>query len=209
MLNSKSIGHISKLLDRAIVLFLEKINDVCVNSCSGTNDHNFGSAAAPLRTFLSTPFFDYLRDQDAVFNIGVEKSVEKLLRIMVNLFKEYSGFFKHIHPESVLVDLSSSDSSKQTSIPCGSRKSRIVDVELDASEASKDGTALLTSNMIRRWKLEILELVSSFLTVLPVPTWERLFDLMGKESDFQVCYIEFYAFTSEVPIFLLSQCLLY
>lgn len=191
---NKSIRHVSKLLDRAVSLFQENIDDVCVNSYSGINNQFFCTAAAPFRTFLSSPFFEYLREQDAILNIGVEKSFDKLLRIMLNLFKEYSGCLKHIHPESVQVDLSSSDSVKPTSIPCGSGKSRIVDLELDASEASKDGAALLTSNMIHQLKLEVLELVSSFLNVLPVVTWEGLFSLMGKENEFQVCYIDFLSF---------------
>uniref|UniRef100_A0A7N0V2B4 Uncharacterized protein n=1 Tax=Kalanchoe fedtschenkoi TaxID=63787 RepID=A0A7N0V2B4_KALFE len=185
---TKLTRHVFKLLDRAISLFQENIDDVRLNCCPGANSNYniLGSTVAPLRTFLSSPFFDYLRDHDAILNSEILKSLEKLLRTMVNLFKECSSSSKNVQLESLQLDLSSSESSKQNSFTLGSSKSKIVDVELDASEDSKDGSILSSLNMILRWKLEILQLVSSFFNILPAATWESLFDLMGKETEIQV-----------------------
>ncbi|KAK7852517.1 serine/threonine-protein kinase atm [Quercus suber] len=169
-------------------------------SCLGS-DSIFGGTntlVASLRSFICCPIFMKWRDQDDldVFLYGsVMQSMEKLLHALVKLYEEYSECVRNFRSENILQDLSVSDNSVQNSFASDGNKSRIMDMELDVNEDSRDVDILTVGVKIatgisfssEKWKFSIISVISSFFSVLPIVTWDILFELMGKESDQKVC----------------------
>ena len=67
-------------------------------------------------------------------------------------------------------------------------------MELDVNEDSRDVDILTVGGKIatgisfssEKWKFSMISVLSSFFSVLPIVTWDILFELMGKESDQKV-----------------------
>jgi ataxia telangiectasia mutated family protein len=196
-----------ELLDCALSVIQGNHNDFGSLGCLGS-DSFFGgtnSLAASLRSFICCPIFMKWRDQNDldVFLYGsVVQSVEKLLKALAKLYKEYSERAKNFHSEMILQDLSSSDISVQNSFPSDSNKSRIMDLDLDVNEDSRDVDILTVGGKIatgisfssEKWKLGMISVISRFFSVLHAVTWDTLFELMGKESDRKVCSTHAYKF---------------
>lgn len=189
-----------ELLDCALSVIQGNHNDFRSLGCLGS-DSIFGgtsSLAASLRSFICCPIFMKWRDQNDldVFLYGsVVQSMEKLLKALAKLYEEYSECARNFDSEMILQDLSASDISVQNSFPSDSNKSRIMDVELDVNEDSRDVDILTVGGKIatgisfssEKWKLGMISVISCFFPVLHAVTWDTLFELMGKESDRKVC----------------------
>ncbi|GMY24943.1 serine/threonine-protein kinase ATM isoform X1 [Fagus crenata] len=189
-----------EFLDHALRAVQGNYTDFQSLSCLGS-DSIFGgtnSLVASLRSFVCCPIFMKWRDQNDLDDLlygSVMHSVERLLHALVNLYEEYSECVRNLHSEMILQDLSASDNSVQHSCPSDSNKSRIMDMELDVNEDSRDVDILTVGGKIatgisfssEKWKFSMISVLSSFFSVLPIVTWDILFELMGKESDQKVC----------------------
>ena len=188
-----------EFLDHALRAVQGNYTDFQSLSCLGS-DSIFGgtnSLVASLRSFVCCPIFMKWRDQNNLDDLlygSVMHSVERLLHALVNLYEEYSECVRNLHSEMILQDLSASDNSVQHSCPSDSNKSRIMDMELDVNEDSRDVDILTVGGKIatgisfssEKWKFSMISVLSSFFSVLPIGTWDILFELMGKESDQKV-----------------------
>ncbi|KAL4634029.1 hypothetical protein ACB092_04G167700 [Castanea dentata] len=189
-----------ELLDHARSVIQGNYTNFRSLSCLGSDSIFGGTNAlvASLRSFICCPIFMKWRDQDDldVFLYGsVMQSMERLLHALVKLYEEYSECVRNFRSENILQDLSVSDNSVQNSFTSDGNKSRIMDMELDVNEDSRDVDILTVGVKIatgisfssEKWKFNIISVISSFFSVLPIVTWDILFELMGKESDQKVC----------------------
>ena len=125
---------------------------------------------------------------------SVMQSMERLLHALVKLYEEYSECVRNFSSENSLQDLSVFDNSVQNSFASDGNKSRIMDMELDVNEDSRDVDILTVGGKIatgisfssEKWKFSIISVILSFFSALPIVTWDILFELMGKESDQKV-----------------------
>ncbi|KAK9995769.1 hypothetical protein SO802_020455 [Lithocarpus litseifolius] len=189
-----------ELLDHALSVIQGNYTNFRSLSCLGSDSFFGGTNAlvASLQSFICCPIFMKWRDRDDldVFLYGsVMQSMERLLHALVKLYEEYSECVRNFRSENILQDLSVFDNSVQNSFASDGNKSRIMDMELDVNEDSRDVDILTVGGKIatgisfssEKWKFSIISVISSFFSVLPVVTWDILFELMGKESDQKVC----------------------
>ncbi|XP_045816356.1 serine/threonine-protein kinase ATM isoform X4 [Trifolium pratense] len=150
-----------------------------------------GSLAASVRCFLSSPIFCEWRDQNLDFvPFGkVITSVETLLKEFVNLYDGYSQHLTSLQSDMIMQNTASTD-SLQSSRSYDISKSRIVDMELDVNDDSRDVDSLLVkkigsgvSSSVENWKVGMISLISFFFSASPKLTWDTLYKLMEKESD--------------------------
>ncbi|KAK6920707.1 Phosphatidylinositol 3-/4-kinase, catalytic domain [Dillenia turbinata] len=160
--------------------------------CSGSLIDEGCSLLVPLRLLLSSPLFMNCTDQngtDFVPYSAIIQSVENLLRAFAKLYEECSQYTERLQSETIMSDLSS-NSPVPNSYQCTGSKSMFVDMELDVNQDIKDADLLsVNGNLadgtlfpVLKWKLDMVSLISNFFSVLPVVTWEILFDLMEKEK---------------------------
>ncbi|KAH7550461.1 hypothetical protein JRO89_XS13G0195400 [Xanthoceras sorbifolium] len=196
---SKVGQHLLELLDHAVNIVQENQRDLQSLGCLGS-DSDFSEKCFPLssfKSFVCSPIFVKWREQDvldAALYDAVLQSMEKLLRALVKLYALYSDCVGNLQSELILSELSVSD-TPQVSCPLNNNKSRILDVELDINEDTKNVDILTVSGEIApgiscsavKWKLDMILLISSFSSVLHVVTWDILFELLEKECDQEVC----------------------
>lgn len=150
-----------------------------------------GSLAASVHCFMSSPIFCEWRDQNLDFvPFGeVIQSVERLLKSFVGLYDGYSQHLASLQSDMIMQDTASTDSVPSSSYDIS--KSRIVDMELDVNDDSRDADSLLVvkkigsgvSSSVEKWKVGMISLISCFFYASPVLTWNTLFKLMEEEYD--------------------------
>ncbi|CAL5362027.1 unnamed protein product [Camellia sinensis] len=183
-----------KLLDCA-VSGIEKSHNDARRGCLNSNYifEGMNSVIASSKSFVCSPLFNKWRDQnvfDVVVYTAISQSIERLLKALAKLYEEYSQSATNFQPQIDLPDFSASITSVPKS-PSNSSISMIMDMELDLVEDSKDVDVIAVSGKTvsgvsvsaGTWKFDIISLISCFFAVLPVVTWEILFDLMDKEND--------------------------
>ncbi|KAK1564596.1 hypothetical protein Q3G72_006661 [Acer saccharum] len=195
---SKVGQHLLKLLDHAVNIIQENHSDLQSLGCLGSNSDFSGKSflLTSFRSFICSPVFVKWREQDlldsALFD-AVIQSMERLLRSLAKLYELYSDCVENLQSELILSELSVSD-MPQVSSPSNINKSRILDVDLDANEDTKNvdiltasgGTAPGISCSAVKWKLDMILLISNFFSVFHVVTWDILFELLEKECDQEV-----------------------
>lgn len=115
---------------------------------------------------------------------AIMQMMERLLKALASVYEEYSS-----GASSHKFDVTQQDFSSDRS------KIRIMDMELDMNDDSKDVDVLTiggkigggVSSSIEKWKLGMILLISNFFSVSQV-TWDVLYDLLSKETDQMVCY---------------------
>lgn len=187
--------HLIELLDTAGKV-VQRDHNYCLSSGYLSSDSILsGSAlAVSLRSFVICPIFRQ-RDgncMDAELSGAVTQSMCRLLRTIVQVYEGYSNSIASPQSEVILQDLASVTPLHGT-CSLDSDKSRIVDMELDVNEDSRDGDVLnvggaTTSGVSspQNWKLGMISLFSSFFSALHSFTWEVLFEIMKKEVDSKV-----------------------
>lgn len=191
--------YLLELLDHALSVIQGNYTNFRSLSCLGSDSIFGGTNAlvASLQSFICCPIFMKWRDRDDldVFLYGsVMQSMERLLHALVKLYEEYSECVRNFSSENSLQDLSVFDNSVQNSFASDGNKSRIMDMELDVNEDSRDVDILTVGGKIatgisfssEKWKFSIISVILSFFSALPIVTWDILFELMGKESDQKV-----------------------
>lgn len=146
-----------------------------------------------LKSFIGSPFFIYPENDSTLYK-NIVQSIKSLLEALNRL---YEGIFDGLN------NWSDPDIYDQESQSSKRIKMTVLDEELDANDDSKDvtirsssGEPSLVSSTVN-WKLNIISLISSFFSVLPVATWDVLTDLMRIESDQRVIY-HFYPFREQI-----------
>ncbi|XP_057988495.1 serine/threonine-protein kinase ATM isoform X2 [Hevea brasiliensis] len=195
---SKMGQYLLELLDNAVNVIKE-------NGCDFQSLGHVGSGSecvaknrllASFRSLVSCPIFLKRGDEnamDAVLYGAVIQSMERLLKALAKLYEQFSEYIRDPHSELTLSD--SSAASSQISSLIDSGRSRIVDMELDVNEHSKDVDILTfggkistdTSFSMVKWKLGMVSLISSFFSVLDFVTWDILFEILVKEGETKVC----------------------
>ncbi|GJU96059.1 serine/threonine-protein kinase ATM isoform X1 [Tanacetum coccineum] len=172
--------HILEMMSHAVSI-IEKCTSETRCGFFGFNAGLDGmdSVLNSVKSFIGSPFFIYPENDSTLFK-NIIQSIKSLLEALNRL---YEGLFNGLNYWS---DPDIYDQESQSSKRI---KMTILDEELDANDDSKDvtirssgGEPSLVSSTVN-WKLNIISLISSFFSVLPVATWDVLTDLMRIESD--------------------------
>ncbi|MED6127526.1 hypothetical protein PIB30_088840 [Stylosanthes scabra] len=150
------------------------------------------SLAVAVHCFLYTPIFKEWRDLKMLEVVpfgDVIKSVERLLNAFVDLYEGYTQHVSNLQSQTVIQDIAID--SIQSSCLHDSSKSKIVDVELDVNDDSRDIDNLAVRKKIgsdvwssaEKWKTGTILLISYFFSATHVLTWDVLFKLLDKECD--------------------------
>lgn len=189
---SKLGQYLLELLDCGVDLIQENHNDFLSDSVFS------GSAViASFRSFLRTPIFTQQKDQnftDVPLYDMVIQSMERLLKALAKVYEEYSSCVKNLQSDTILPYSSACDSVVNT-CSVDNDRSRIVDMELDVNDDSRDSDILSVGGKIssvsasaEKWKFGMISLISRFFPVLHVVTWNILSELMDKECDSKVYF---------------------
>ncbi|KAG5035608.1 hypothetical protein JHK87_010518 [Glycine soja] len=190
---SKLSQYLQLMLDNAVRIIQED-SDLRAFSCLGYDPtcDDMGPLVSSIHCFLASPIFNELSDQNlmgfAPFGELIQ-SVERLLKAFVNLYETYSHNLMNLQSDSVMQDMAATDSI-QSSCPNDSSKSRIMDMELDVNDDSREVDSLAVgkkvggdvSSSVEKWKMGMISLISSFFSA-SLLTWDILFKLMEKEND--------------------------
>lgn len=184
------------MLDNAVRIIQEDI-DLQVFSCLGCDPtcDDTSPLVSSVHCFLSSPICIELRDQNlmdfAPFGQLIH-SVERLLKAFVNLYESYSQHLMYLQSDSITQDIAATDNI-QSSFPNDRSISRIMDMELDVNDDSREVDTLPVGKKIgsddsssaEKRKMGMISLISSFFSA-SLLTWDILFKLMEKENDHKV-----------------------
>ncbi|KAM1451845.1 hypothetical protein ACFX2I_038908 [Malus domestica] len=181
---SKLGQYLLEWLDCAVKATQGNHNDILPLACLGSDlvSNGTSSIVASLKSFLYSPIFMRWRDQnhaDVDLYGAIMQMMERLLKSLASVYEEYSS-----SASSHKFDVTQQDFSSDRS------KIRIMDMELDVNDDSKDVDVLTigdkigggVSSSIEKWKLGMILLISNFFSVSHV-TWDVLYDLLSKETD--------------------------
>ncbi|KAJ4840216.1 hypothetical protein Tsubulata_002970 [Turnera subulata] len=191
---SKMGQFLLELLDQAVNVVRGNSNDFQSLGCSGSS-YVKSSVLTSFRSFLCGPFFIRRGGEEVsefVYYDALVELMERLLKALAKLYGRFCECTKSEDSDHILPDVSNPDASLLSG-PLSSG-SRIVDMELDVNEDSRDLDILTAGGRITtgvsfsavKWKLGMISLISTFSSVLDVLTWDVLFDLLGKECDREV-----------------------
>ncbi|XP_048500072.1 serine/threonine-protein kinase ATM isoform X3 [Beta vulgaris subsp. vulgaris] len=126
---------------------------------------------------------------DPVVHSSIVLCIERLLKAFSSLYVEFSNCDRNLQSETA--SSQASVSSSPADKPLGGSKSRLIDMELDVADESIDaiGGATGAGTFVAgsRFKVDMLSLIACGFSVLPVATWDILFDFLSTESDFKIC----------------------
>lgn len=195
---SKLSQYLQLMLDSAVRIIQED-SDLQAFSCLGHDPtcDDIGPLVSSIHCFLSSPIFNELRDQNLMGFVPfgeLIQSVERLLKAFVNLYESYSQHLMNLQSDTIMQDMAATDSI-QSSCPNDSSKSRIMDMELDVNDDSREVDSLAVgkkvgsdvSSSAQNWKLGMISLISSFFSG-SLLTWDILFKLLEKENDPKVTF---------------------
>ncbi|XP_052731781.1 serine/threonine-protein kinase ATM isoform X2 [Vigna angularis] len=185
--------HLQLMLDNAVRIIQEDI-DLQAFSCLGCDPtcDDLSPLVSSVHCFLSSPVCIKLRDQNlmgcAPFGQLIQ-SVERLLKAFVNLYESYSQHLMNLQNDTIIQDIAATDSI-QSSFPSDKSMSRIMDMELDVNDDSREVDCLAVGNKVgsdvsssaEKWKMSMISVISSFFSA-SLLTWDVLFKLMEKEND--------------------------
>lgn len=198
---TKMLQCLLELLEHAVTVIQENQNELRSRGLLGSSlipDATTSSLSA-LRFCMCCPLFRIWREKSSVhddLHRSIIQVIERLLLALSELLEMLSSSPRNT--ESLLLVQEISESSMtflENSVTQNDGKGRIVDMELDLDDESKDldisavsgksisGKSLSTLQL----KLDMVSALSSFFSILPDITWDVMFDLLGKENDLKVC----------------------
>ncbi|GMH31457.1 hypothetical protein Nepgr_033300 [Nepenthes gracilis] len=194
----KICQHLLELVDSAVSVIQNFHIDVKSHGCLSSNSTFDGTCSiiTSFKCFVCCPFFNRVKDKNIVDPIvynSIIHSLERLLKAVCDLYVESLTCGKNFQSETVSLEFSSYSPSTGNSFPLDSTQSKsgIIDMELDvngsddvpASGPSSSGIYFSSS----RWKMDMISLISSCVSILPLVTWDILFNILHKESHPKVC----------------------
>lgn len=178
------------VFDRAASIVRESHNNIEEHGCLASNSIFVGLdlVIVSLRSLVCSPLFTKRGDQiafDGTLHSTIIPTIERFVKILAKLYEKCSECIRNFQSDMVPL---------QNSFPVDSSQVRIMDMELDINEDSKNVNVIAVGGTISsgisfsrgKWKLDMISLLSNFFSVLPDVTWEILFDLMKKETDLKV-----------------------
>ncbi|XP_019197259.1 PREDICTED: serine/threonine-protein kinase ATM isoform X3 [Ipomoea nil] len=185
--------YLLKFLDHAISIMEKTCDDIiCCNLGSISIFNSMEIIMVSFSSFFHSPLFGELHNRNGidVVQTSIIQSIERLLKTLAKLYEGCTNSGRNLFSQPDPPAITASG-SVQDSHPLISRKSVIIDMELDMDTSSKDAdivtfdgkasTGIAVSPVHQR--MEIISLLSKFFLILPVATWDILFDLLQKESD--------------------------
>lgn len=183
-----------ELLDQAILVVEKTFNDI-ISGCLGANsffDHTQMTVAS-LRSFISSPLLSISQEKGvSIMELypGIIQSAERFLKSLAKLYDVCSGCRENPRGKMTCPNLSETVST-HAPIPPNSSKSSILDMELDMNSGSSDVDSLTidgdqtsaVSISSANQKMDLLQIMSCFFSILPSVTWDILFNLKEKERD--------------------------
>ncbi|KAH9603108.1 hypothetical protein KSS87_015043, partial [Heliosperma pusillum] len=151
------------------------------------------SAVASLKNFLSCPIL-YGHGMNGTIDpilTSTILSVERLLMALSTLYLQLHEYWKNVQFETTISEVSGSSIPADNFLQPVSSNSRLIDMELDSADDSPDvvcgTTAAGMSFGWSRRKMDTISLITCGFSVLPIVTWDILFDILNAESDPKVC----------------------
>ncbi|XP_074316262.1 serine/threonine-protein kinase ATM [Silene latifolia] len=183
------------MIESAILVIQDSMRDSksCGFWSSSLSSDGACSAVASLKNFLSCPILYGHGMHDTIDPILTPTilSVERLLMALSRLYLQLHEYWKNVQFETTMSEVSGSSTPADNILQPGSSNSRLLDMELDSADDSPDvvcGTT--TAGMSFGWsrrKMDTISLISCGFSVLPIVTWDILFDILNTESDPKVC----------------------
>ncbi|XP_076932541.1 serine/threonine-protein kinase ATM-like isoform X2 [Bidens hawaiensis] len=175
--------YILQMLSHAVSL-IEKYSSEIRSGCVGSNVglDSMDSLSTSLKSFISSPLFTCQECDSTLY----DSIIQSIMRLLKALTKLYEGFFDDTN--NLQSDWPNPDIFDQQSHSLKGDKTMVFDMDLDANDDYNDvdiirsGENSLASPTLNL-KLNIISLVSSFFSILPVASWDALFNLMLIESD--------------------------
>lgn len=187
---------LSDLVESAISIIQGSVRDVKTHGSWSSNPIFDGtySVALCFKSFLSCPIFvNGGKDEtiDPVLSSTIVLCIERLLKAFSSLYLEFSSSDKNLKNETASSDASGCSSQDDKPFSLGESKSRLLDMELDVADECSDvviGGTAGTGTFLggTRFKMDMLSLMACCSSVLPVATWNILFDILSSESDSKV-----------------------
>ncbi|KAG8053690.1 hypothetical protein GUJ93_ZPchr0001g32148 [Zizania palustris] len=152
-----------------------------------------GSALFSFKSFLSSPIFTLWRVNNKTSSVlAVTELLDELLVAISQLFSQFSNLTDNFDGDnsSRMLPVSSVNLSEDLN---PDNKISVVDMDLDITDsgevdpvtASGSGSMGISPCPLE-CKLELVSIISTFFSVVPVHTWEILCNLVEKEIDLKV-----------------------
>ncbi|XP_056686258.1 serine/threonine-protein kinase ATM isoform X2 [Spinacia oleracea] len=187
---------LSDLVDSTVSTVQGSVRDVKAHTFWGSNPIFDGtySVVVCFKSFLSCPIFIDDGKEDTI-DPGLRRSIvlciERLLKAFSSLYLEFSNCDRNLQSETVNSEVSGYSSSDDKPFSLGGSKSKLIDMDLDVAADSSDvidgttGAGNFLSGS--RLKVDTLSLIAGCFSVLPIATWDILFDILSTENDYKVC----------------------
>lgn len=188
--------NLIELLEGAVNLIQENHNEILSDSIFS------GSALmASFRSFVYSPIFIRQNEQNftdiPLYGVVIQ-STKRLLEALTKVYKEYSSCVISGQSDTTPQPSSGCDTPVNNTYSVDNDKNRIVDIELDINDDSRDVNSFVVGGKIssvspsaEKWKFGMISLISRFFPVLHVFTRDILFELLDEECNSKV-YIMIY-----------------
>uniref|UniRef100_A0A0D9UVU7 Serine/threonine-protein kinase ATM n=1 Tax=Leersia perrieri TaxID=77586 RepID=A0A0D9UVU7_9ORYZ len=159
----------------------------------GSSFDTTGSALSSFKSFMCSPIFSLWRVNNKTNSVlGVTELLDELLVAISQLFSHLSSLMNNFDGDNPSKMLPLSFVSLSEDLNPDSRSS-FVDMDLDMTgsgevdtvTAGGSGSMGISPRPLER-KLELVYIISSFFSVVPIHTWEVLYNLAEKEVDVKV-----------------------
>ncbi|KAJ3694312.1 hypothetical protein LUZ60_009792 [Juncus effusus] len=187
----KLSNYISEIINHLTSLIKEKSTEIQSTAPINTSStfDSFNSTLSSLKTFLSSPLFNLLKQNTHSLNFtGVLQSLDALLLSFSHLFEAISVNTNFSGADSRNLPTTSLNSDEQD--PLTESKHMILDLELDAGNGSDfDGSGSINPVSCLSPLIVQMNLVSvfgAFFSVLPNRAWDVLYSLVEKQNDDKV-----------------------
>ncbi|XP_060670261.1 serine/threonine-protein kinase ATM [Ziziphus jujuba] len=188
---SKMGQNLIELLEGAVNLIQENHNEILSDSIFS------GSALmASFRSFVYSPIFIRQNEQNftdiPLYGVVIQ-STKRLLEALTKVYKEYSSCVISGQSDTTPQPSSGCDTPVNNTYSVDNDKNRIVDIELDINDDSRDVNSFVVGGKIssvspsaEKWKFGMISLISRFFPVLHVFTRDILFELLDEECNSKV-----------------------
>ncbi|XP_023765032.1 serine/threonine-protein kinase ATM isoform X1 [Lactuca sativa] len=172
--------YMLEMLSHAVSVIEKRSSDIqCGSHGLNAGLEGMDSIQTSLKCFIGSPLFSYQDgDGDCTFYNDIIWSTKKLLKALTKLYEGVSDGTRNLQSE---IDQSDWPNRNNMTV-LDAELDEIDDLEDDVDVMSSGGENSRVSPTVK-WKLEIISLISSFFSVLPVDTWDVLFNLRRTESD--------------------------
>ncbi|XP_020523147.1 serine/threonine-protein kinase ATM isoform X2 [Amborella trichopoda] len=191
---TKMLQHLSEFLKHSIGIIKGYYTEIQNRPCLGSGPFVAieGSTVEAFQSLMCSPLFSSFISERSSLLDELSKSIipviNELLFALADLFLESSNCSGNEDFEMVVCH--------ESDLVWNDEEENGVDLEmeLDQDDCSKDKDSLIANmcNVSRtvfsfvQWKLDLVSIISSIHSVLPVPTWDILFNLLEKETNTKV-----------------------